>query len=559
MLRRLEVQNLAVIREAALDLEEGLNVLTGETGAGKSLLVDALALLLGEKPVAPWEKAAGLAPRETLVTAFFQKDGLERVFSRRIGARSTPRIDGEVVTLRELAEEAERWISLHAQHAALTLLSERHQQRLLDALLEEELLFTYKEAYARLEALRKERAVLVERLKAKEERLDFLRFQLKELEEAKLRPEEDEALYEVALRLRHAEGLKEKGERARAQLEKAVSALGLAQRELEGASRLDPGLEALAKEAEEAETRARALLDEVETYLEGLELDPEELERVEARLALLERLKRKYGPTLLEVIAQKERLKEEIAAFEGGEERLWEVEEALKEAHEALLRAGKTLGEAREKAAGWLSQKGTEEVRSLGMPEARFQVALLPFPEPTPEGLERVQFLFSANPHLPPAPLEAASGGELSRVMLALALLTRGEAPTVVFDEIDVGIGGEAAWRVAERLSELAKTRQVLVVTHLPQIAALAQAHFRVVKDPAFGVRVERVEGEERVLELARMLSGSYTEAALEHARSLLRSALAQEAPHPVRHVLDRQSGKEDPQDPGDHIHPRPA
>ncbi|KGQ21037.1 DNA repair protein RecN [Thermus filiformis] len=515
MLRRLEVQNLAVIREAALDLSPGLNVLTGETGAGKSLLVDALALLLGERLEGP--------AQNTLVTAFFQKEGVERILSRRIGARSTPRIDGEVVTLKELAEEAERWVALHAQHAALALLSARSQQRLLDALLEGELLAAYREAYARREALLKEKAALLERVRAREERLDFLRFQLKELEEARLRPDEDEALLETARRLRHATSLKEKGEKARAQLEKALSALGLAGRELEGASRLDPGLTPLAQEAEEAEARARALLDEVEAYLEGLELDPEELEKVEARLALLERLKRKYGPTLLEVLAHKERLEEEIRELEGSEERLGELEEALKEAEEALARAGRSLSQAREKAARWLSQKATEEVRALGMPEARFQVALLPLPAPGPEGLERVQFLFSANPALPPGPLEAASGGELSRVMLALALLTQGgEAPTVVFDEIDVGVGGEAAWRVAERLYELAQSRQVLVVTHLPQIAARAQAHFRVVKDPATGVRVERVEGEERVRELARMLSGSYTEAALRHARSLL-------------------------------------
>ncbi len=515
MLRRLEVQNLAVIREAALDLAPGLNVLTGETGAGKSLLVDALALLLGERLEGPLQN--------TLITAFFQKDGVERILSRRIGARSTPRIDGEVVTLRELAEEAERWVALHAQHAALALLSAKRQQRLLDALLDPGLLLAYKEAYARREDLLKEKADLLERAKAREERLDFLRFQLKELEEARIRPEEDEALFEAAARLRHAGSLREKGERARAQLEKALSALGLAARELEGASRLDGGLRPLAEEAEEAEARTRALLDEVEAYLEALELDPRELERVEARLALLERLKRKYGPTLAEVLAHRKRLEEEMQALEASEERLWELEEALKGAEKALFQAGEALKEAREKAARWLSQRATEEIRTLGMPEARFQVALSPLPEPGPEGLERVQFLFSANPVLPPAPLEAASGGELSRVMLALALLTQGgEAPTAVFDEIDVGIGGEAAWRVAERLLELSQTRQVLVVTHLPQIAARAQAHFRVTKDPGLGVRVERVEGEERVKELARMLSGSYTEAALRHARSLL-------------------------------------
>ncbi|MER3452077.1 MAG: DNA repair protein RecN, partial [Thermus sp.] len=249
-----------------------------------------------------------------------------------------------------------------------------------------------------------------------------------------------EALFEAAARLRDAGSLREKGERARAQLEKALSALGLAARELEGASRLDAGLRPLAEEAEEAEARTRALLDEVEAYLEALELDPREMERVEARLALLERLKRKYGPTLAEVLAHRKRLEEEMQALEASEERLWDLEQALKGAEKALFQAGEALKEAREKAARWLSQRATEEIRTLGMPEARFQVALSPLPEPGPEGLERVQFLFSANPGQGLAPLEkAASGGELSRVMLALALLTGSEADTVVFDEVDAG------------------------------------------------------------------------------------------------------------------------
>ncbi|MGQ9753415.1 MAG: DNA repair protein RecN [Thermaceae bacterium] len=516
MLRRLEVKNLAVIREAVLDLSPGLNVLTGETGAGKSLLVDALAFLLGERLEGPLEGA--------LVTAFFQMDEKERILSRRMGSRSISRLDGEVVTLRELKEEAERWISLHAQHAALALLSEKKQRRTLDGLLEEGLLSGYQEAYRKWEALKEAREAALEELKTREERLDFLRFQLKELEEARLSPK-DEELSEWAERLRHASQLRERAEKALFHLDKALSALGLAVRELEGASRLDGGLIPLAEEAKEAETQVRALWDEVERYLAGLDLDPEELERVEARLALLERLKRKYGPTLSEVLAQKERIRQEIALLEAKEDQLLALEEELKVWEARLSERGLSLRKAREKAAEWLSQRATEEIRALGMPEARFHVLLHPLDGPGPEGLEEVAFRFTANPHLPPAPLEAASGGELSRVMLALALLTGEEAPTVVFDEIDAGIGGEAAWRVADRLSQLAQTRQVLVVTHLPQIAARAQAHFRVVKDPVQGVRVERVQGEERIKELARMLSGSYTEAALRHAQSLLEAS----------------------------------
>ncbi|WP_347241708.1 AAA family ATPase [Thermus sp.] len=517
MLRRLEVQNLAVIREAALELAPGLNVLTGETGAGKSLLVDALALLLGEKP----EGRVGPFGDSLLVTAFFQGKE-ERVLSRRVGSRSTPRIDGEVVSLKELQEEAERWLSLHAQHAALALLSPRRQRELLDALLDPKLLARYQEAYARHQALKGEKEALEEALRAKAEREDLLRFQLKEIAEAKPRPGEDEELSEEARKLRHLEALRERAGRAYGLLEEeALGPLEAALRELKAGGRFDRALEALAEDLEAALHGAQAVARELADYLEGLEGDPERLSALEARLALLERLKRKYGPTLEDVLAHAERARAELSTLEGGEARLEEVARALEEAEAALLLAGEALGEARRQAAERLARGMERELSELGFPRARFQVDLKPLPEPGPFGLEEVAFRFSANPHLPPAPLGAASGGELSRVALALALLTGAEAPTVVFDEVDAGLGGETAWKVAERLARLSETRQVLVVTHLPQIAARAHRHLKVVK-AGEEVRVEVLEGEARVRELARLLSGQYTEAALSHARLLL-------------------------------------
>ncbi|WP_117237494.1 DNA repair protein RecN [Thermus sediminis] len=517
MLQRLEVQNLAVIREAVLELAPGLNVLTGETGAGKSLLVDALALLLGAKA----EGMVGPFGDSLLVTAFFQ--GPEpKVLSRRVGARSTPRIDGEVVSLKELQEEAQRWLSLHAQHAALVLLSPRRQREVLDALLDPALLVRYAEAYARHQALLEERRALEAALREKEAREDLLRFQVREIAEAKVRPGEDRELEEEARRLRHLEALRERAGRAYALLEgKSSGALEAAFRELKAGARYDRALEALAGDLEAALEGVRAVVAELSSYLEGLEGDPQHLAHLEERLNLLERLKRKYGPTLEEVLAYGERAQEELARLEGGEARLEEVGRELKTAKEALLRAGEALSEAREEAARRLMAGMEEELRELGFPKARFLVDLKPLPEPGPFGLEEVAFRFSANPHLPPAPLGAMSGGELSRLALALALLTGAEAPTVVFDEVDTGLGGETAWRVAERLARLGEKRQVLVVTHLPQIAAKAHRHLRVVKEGE-GVGLEVLEGEERVRELARLLSGQYTEAALSHARLLL-------------------------------------
>lgn len=270
---------------------------------------------------------------------------------------------------------------------------------------------------------------------------------------------------------------------------------------------------------------------ELEDYLENLEADPQRLDEVEARLALIEKLGRKYGEGIPAILEFAEAARRELAELEGAEDRLSQLYSQKENAWKALLEAGQQLTAARAQAAENLSRRAGEEIQALGMPAAQFQVGLVPLEQPGPEGLEEVQLLFSANPGLGLAPLEkAASGGELSRVMLALALLTGTGAETVVFDEIDAGVGGEAAWQVAERLARLAQERQVLVVTHLPQIAARAQNHYRVVKRGS-SVEIQQVQDEERVRELARMLSGSYSEAALEHARELLLGVMPGSAP----------------------------
>ncbi|WP_448569673.1 AAA family ATPase, partial [Thermus sp.] len=258
MLQRLEVQNLAVIREAALELAPGLNVLTGETGAGKSLLVDALALLLGARA----EGMVGPFGDSLLVTAFFQGEE-PRVLSRKVGSRSTPRIDGEVVSLRELEEEAQRRLSLHAQHTALALLSPRRQREVLDALLDPTLLARYAEAYARHRALLAEKEALEAALREKRAREDLLRFQLAEIQGAKVRPGEDEALWEEARRLRHLEALRERAAKAQTLLEEgALEALEAAFRELRSGARYDRALEALAQDLEAALEGARAVAAE---------------------------------------------------------------------------------------------------------------------------------------------------------------------------------------------------------------------------------------------------------------------------------------------------------
>lgn len=518
MLERLEVKNLAVLEEVTLEFGPGLTVLTGETGAGKSVLVDALSLLLGERAEGMIRQGA----EALLVTAWF--DG--RVFSRRVtNSRSIPRVDGEVVSLRELAEETSQHLTIHAQHAALTLLGRKAQRALLDALVDPALLQAYREAYTHHQTLLAEQERLEAAARERERRLDVLSFQIKEIDAAKIVPGEETELKREAEKLRHAESLRERVGLASSLLSgehDSVGQIAQALKELKTAAKYDQGLWNLGRDLEAALDSLKAIARELEDYLESLEADPHRLEAVEARLALLERLQRKYGDSLEEVLAFADSVRRELAELERADERLALLEREIEGSRQELWQRGQTLSKARSEAAEWLSREATREIRALGMPEARFRVELAALSEPGPEGLEEVYLFFSANPGIHEAPLEkAASGGELSRVMLALVLLTGVEAATVIFDEIDTGVGGEAAWQVAERLARLAQTRQVLVVTHLPQIAARAQLHFQVVKEKG-RVQVHAIEGEERVRELARMLSGSYSQAALEHARELL-------------------------------------
>ncbi len=520
MLERLEVQNLAAIRAAAFEPGPGLTVLTGETGTGKSVLVGALGLLLGDK-ADPGQIRPGA--EALLVTAWV--DG--RAYSRRVTpGRSVPRIEGEVVTLAELQEALAERVAVHTQHAALALGRRRHHRAMLDRAVEPEVSARYREAYRRWRALEAEVEALRGEVAERERRLDVLRFQLGEIEAWNPQPGEMEELESEARRLGHTdEILRHLGavlDLLAESEDNALDRVALALRELAAAARLDPGLRELAGELEAAHDALGAVAREAESYAGRLEADPERLDEVQRRLAALQRLERKYGGSLAAVVAFAEDLRAQIARLEGAEHRLEELERAREQARAELEEAAGALRAARQAAAKHLAPAVEAELQALGMPHARFRIEVAPLDGPEAHGADEVRFLFAAAPELEPAPVEkAASGGELSRIMLALTLHVGAEAPTLVFDEIDVGIGGEVARALGERLARLARERQVIVVTHLPQVAALAGDHHRVVREGE-DVRIERLEGEARVRELARMLSGSYSETALEHARELL-------------------------------------
>ncbi len=528
-MQRLEIRNLAIIDALELKLGPGLNVFSGETGAGKSIIVDAIWLLTGGRADTELVRQGA---ESLLVTGFWP----DHILSRRITGqgRSVVRVDAEVVTVRELGEVAGELVTVHWQHAAQALLNPAHHRELLDRAMNEKgknILHRYsstfqkhKEISERLEELRS-----LERERAR--RLDTLRFELREIESANIATNEEINLRTERERLLNAETITENANAASMALTDGdVNALALVQdalKALSNAGRYDAGATQLAQELREVQAGLKAIGDEVQNLAERTASDPARLDVLEGRLALLERLKTKYGATLPEVLSYSQNLRGQLKSLESEENDIQTLERQLKPLETELNDAAQKLSEARNQTANRIGPKIEALVQRLGIPKARLEFALETC-EATTWGRETVELRFSANSGEALGTLnKIASGGELSRVMLAICSLTGATTPTVIFDEIDAGVGGQAATAVGEELARLARDHQVLVVTHLAQIAARANQHHRVYKEENKGrtrVATEELHGDARIAELARMLSGSTSEAALAHARELLKS-----------------------------------
>lgn len=530
LLRSLRVRDLVLVDEAEVRFGPGLNLLTGETGSGKTLIVDALGLALGAAGSVDQVRRGG---RRALAEASFDSVDGERVLGREIGRRSVARLDGVMVGVRELAEEARRRVSIHGQHDQHTLLDpvtqagllDRHagaveaQQRVAGAFA------AWTGAQERLQGLR--------RLQARGDReTAYLRWQLEEITAADPRPGEDEALRQERSAVRHAARLSELSEAALSGLRDDDGIAGAAGHVRQAAG-LDARLEELAARLEALEEEAAEAAADLRRYAELIDADPERLERIEGRLATLEQLQRKYGGSLESVLEERHRLEVQLGEAEDVSAGLEGAERAVEEARGQLERAAAALTRLRRKGAADLGRTVTAELRGLRLEEARFEVELLPRLGIGANGAEEVEMCFSANPGEPCAALaRVASGGELSRVMLAIETVAArsNHIPTLVFDEVDTGIGGETAFEVGRRLKTLGDSHQVLVVTHQAQIACFADHHLVVEKTKgADGRRVVRVRElttpDERAAELARMMSGPVTDKALARARELMEQA----------------------------------
>lgn len=559
-LKALTLKDFAIVEQLTLPLREGLNALTGETGAGKSILIDALSLALGERASADliregreraqvdalfaWEGEG--APEEDLLAllepygGWVEEEG-QLILSRTLArsGKSQAYINGHPAPARVLREVGRRLVAVHSQHQTQELFSPALQLELLDAFLDDEgkgLLETVQGTYRAWREAEDHLRRVAGDPRERARREDLLRFEVGEIEAAGLRPGEERELEERRQILLHRARLAEVVAQAEALLQGGEGDLGLLEAGgrlwdllLQG-SRWDSNLSHLARLAQDAMGLWQELLAELRGYEEGLAVTEGQLEALEERWDLFQRLRRKYGDTADAILRYLEEAKAELKELEemGARAAFWEEERKRQKA--LWEEAARALSEARRRAAEELVARVERELRDLGFPQGAFQVSwrALPSAEPLPRGLDEVEYLFAPNPGQSPQPLRAiASGGELSRVMLALRAVFAADekTPVVVFDEIDAGVAGRMAHRVGEKLREISRDRQVLCITHLPQIAARADFQVAIEKisqERAVQVLLRPVEGYDRLKEIARMLAGTEDETALAHARQLL-------------------------------------
>jgi len=551
MLRELQIANLAIIDKLHVEFQPGLNILTGETGAGKSIIIDAVNLILGGRASSELIRSGA---EEASVEALFDltdrpgllkslsENGIEcdgELLVRRVvtrGGKNRVFISGGLATTAMLSDISRALINIYGQHDSQTLLKIDQHLMLLDGYagaleLREEFqsrFEAYQKTKAELEALE-----LGEREAAR--RLDLLSFQSEEIAAAKLYAGEEEELAEERGRLAHGEKLLGASQQAFDALYGGDAALLGRLRRVIGsvaeASAIDRTLAPVCETLEGAYAQLEDASLTLRDYAAGVEADPGRLEQLDDRLDAINRLKRKYGEDIAEILRYQEEIVAELASLSGREVAREELVERQASLKDELAKIGARLSEARKKGAAGLKKGMERELAELAMTHAVFETAFEHLAEPKSYGLERAEFLFSPNPGEPPRPLaKIASGGELSRLMLALKQLhPESEVPTLIFDEVDTGIGGATSALVGHKLKKVAGSQQVLAITHLPQVAAFADQHLRVEKSIQEGrtaTCVERLEGEGRVAEVARMLGGArVTEKTLEHAREMIQEA----------------------------------
>lgn len=543
MLRELRIKNLAIIDDLRVGFEKGFNVITGETGAGKSIIVDSLGLALGGRAQSDFIRSG---EKEAVVQAYFEADGTNElpdigidlseglILRRSISATGKSRayVNDVIVSLQGLAEIGRSLVDIHGQHEHQSLLSVDKHRQFLDSFgrlqrdrKEVEMLF------GEVEALKREDTELKQKIKERAHRLDLLRFQVREIDSASLRDGELGELIGKKTILSNLGRLKELSETAYSTIygsdgscaEKLSSVIS----KIKEMSAIDGSASGLLEILESA----RPVIEDASLSLRGFkdkyEFEPEMLSGIEERLELIKGLERKYGEGIENIILYRNGAEKELKELEFADERADSLEKELEIKEDRLTNAASLLSQKRSEAARNIERLIRVELKELAFGNAEF-FADMKREAVSPHGIDRVEFMFSANPGEPPKPLvKIASGGELSRVMLALKniLVDFDGTPVVIFDEVDAGIGGRTAESVGKKLRAISLKRQVLCTTHLPQIASMADFHIKTEKkqkEDKVTVEVKRLSGGERLNEIARMLSGKITDVSLKHAKELI-------------------------------------
>jgi DNA repair protein RecN (Recombination protein N) len=551
MLATLRIKNLALVADLTLELQPGYNVITGETGAGKSILIGALNLVLGERADRTLIRSGSDASSVEAVfdttklpekpDSFLEENGLEPcadnqlIVKRTITAAGASRqfINGSPTTLAVLGALGERLVDIHGPHDHQSLFSPARQLAILDAYAGLERA-RVAEAYANRARLVEEKAALIVDEKTYAQQIDLLRHQSTEIAAAKLTEDEEpkiEAEYKRASNSARLIELAEASTRAISEDESSVlTQLGAVGRALHELARLDQSANGLAEQQHQAVSLLNDLQAELSDYRDRLDLDPARLQELEERLNLIHTLKRKYGSSLVEVIAFGNDARKKLQQLESRDAEVARINNELQKADAALLKAARELSTARSKAIPKLAKAVTAQLTDLGFKQSHFGVTLKQTGEPGPTGMDEADFQFAPNPGEPAKPLKAiASSGEIARVMLAIktVLAAEDQIPVLIFDEVDANVGGETAAAVGAKMRQIGAQRQVLCITHLPPVAAAGQNHFLVSKDVVDGRTISRIEPlnkEARVNEITRMLGGQ-TPAARKHAQALLQGS----------------------------------
>ena len=554
MLTTLRIKNLALVSDLTLELQAGCNVITGETGAGKSVILGALNLVLGERAdrtlirsgeeSCSVEAAFDIKKLRAPIKDFLEENGLEPceehqlVLKRTFTNAGTNRqfINGSPTTLATLGSIGEWLVDMHGPHDHQSLLHPARQLLILDAFggLEAE-----REAFGGLIRRRNElegdKAALVVDEKTYAQQLDLLRFQVQEISAARLQPDEEQSVAEEFNRASNAARLLQLSQAALDGLSESENSLltqsGVVGRLLSELQRVDAGAGELLEYHGQATELLRELQTALSRYADKVEVDPARLAELEERLDLIHSLKRKYGANIAEILAFGEESAEKLRALESRDAELARLNAALEKLDLEIAAAGKKLSSARKKIVPQLARAAARQLEDLGFKQSKLDVAVNAATTPQVSGVDVVEFQFSPNPGEPARPLRAiASSGEMARVMLALktVLAAQDEIPVLVFDEVDANVGGETANAVGEKMKQIAAKRQVLCITHLPQVAAPADAHYVVTKQVNGGRTISEIhllDGKARVTELARMLGGQ-SDAARKHAGAMLKRVL---------------------------------